>query len=432
MTTSWRPILQGELQERALESAREMGRVLADSFARDALPPTQGDASLSRGWTGTAITMHYLHGAFPAEGFDLVSDAALDRAVAAVAEQRMNPGLLQGFPGIAWALEHLGQNDDAEDGTSAVDDALIAMLGSPRWSGLYDLVSGLVGIGVYALARLPSASARKCLELVVERLRDWSEPGDPGLTWFTRPELIPPSARERVPEGYYNLGLAHGVPGVVALLAQAHRAGIAQDATATMLEGAVAWVLAQALPPGGRATWPYFVGPGIELRPARLAWCYGDAGVVAALFQAADALGRADWEEAAQAALGRAVARPPGSSDVQGASLCHGAMGLAHLWNRMWQRTRSDELRASIHYWTTVALDLRTYPDGLAGYSVWDPGSEEEDGGDVQGPGLLAGVGGIALALVGAATDQEPAWDSHLLLSEPRAGRPRPDRRSSP
>jgi hypothetical protein len=49
---------------------------------------------------------------------------------------------------------------------------------------------------------------------------------------------------------------------------------------------------------------------------------------------------------------------------------------------------------------------------------VWDPASEEEEGGDVQGPGLLAGVAGIALALVAAATDDEPAWDSHLLLSE--------------
>ena len=135
--------------------------------------------------------------------------------------------------------------------------------------------------------------------------------------------------------------------------------------------------------------------------------------------QPADALGRAEWEEAALEALSRAVARPPGSSDVQGASLCHGAMGLAHLWNRMWQRTRLDSLRESIAYWTTIALDLRVHPDGLAGYSVWDPSSEEEEGGDVQGPGLLAGVAGIALALTAAATDLEPAWDAHLSMSGP-------------
>lgn len=416
---TWEPVLTGDLRERALEAALDVGRVLAASFEADRSPASAGDPSLSRGWTGTAVTMHHLDAAFPGEGFGAVSEAALDRAVDAVAAQRMSPGLLQGFPGIAWAIEHLGGNDGPEDANAGIDEALLEMLGAARAGGLYDLVSGLVGVGVYALRRLPAPSGEKLLGTVVERLAEWSEPAEPGITWYTRPELIPPTARERVPEGYYNLGLAHGVPGVIGLLAHAHRAGVAQATAERLLEGAVQWVLAQALPPGGRATWPYFVGPGIDPRPARLAWCYGDPGVITSLLAAADALERPEWEEAALAALARAVARPPGSSDVSGASLCHGALGLAHLWNRMWQRTRSEDLRNAIAYWTKVGLDLRIYPDGLAGYSVWDPESEAEEGRDVQGPGLLAGVAGVALALVAAATDLEPTWDSHLLLSEP-------------
>lgn len=418
VTRTWEPVLEGDLGERALGAAREIGHAVAGALAADPAPPSGGDASLSRGWTGTAVTMHYLHEAFPGEGFGAVSEDALDRAVEAVAAQRMTPALMQGFPGVAWAIEHLGQNAGPDDANAAIDDALLATLAAPGWTGLYDLVIGLVGLGVYGLERLPAASGRRIAELAVERLREWSEPAEPGITWYTPPELIPPSARERVPEGYYNLGLAHGVPGVVALLARVHQAGIATETTGPLLEGAVEWLLAQSLPPGGRATWAYFVGPGIDPRPARLAWCYGDPGVISSLLAAADALDRPDWEEAALDALTRAVARPPGSSDVQGASLCHGAMGLAHLWNRMWQRTRSKDLRASIAYWTAAALDLRTHPDGLAGYSVWLPESDQEEGGDVQGPGHLAGVAGIALALVAAATDHPPAWDRYMLLSE--------------
>lgn len=420
MTKTWEPVLEGDLRDRALDAARDIGRAVAAAFEADASPPSAGDASLSRGWTGTAVTMHYLHDAFPGEGFDAVSAAALDRAVAAVAEQRMSVAFMQGFPGVAWAIEHLGQGTGAEDANAAIDDVLVATLESPRWNGLHDLVSGLVGLGVYGLARRRAESGRKVAELAVERLHGWSEPAAPGLTWYTPPELIPPSARARVPNGYYNLGLAHGVPGIVAFLAHAHRAGVAPETAASLLEGGVAWLLAQALPPGERTTWPYFVGPGIDPRPARLAWCYGDPGVIVSLLGAADALGRPEWEQAARDALGRALTRPPGSSDVQGASLCHGAMGLAHVWNRVWQRTRADGLRKSIAYWTRAALDLRTSPDGLAGYSVWIPTSDDEEDGDVQGPGLLAGAAGIALGLVAAATDREPEWDSHMLLSEPR------------
>ncbi|MDQ3958053.1 MAG: Lanthionine biosynthesis cyclase LanC, partial [Actinomycetota bacterium] len=118
-------------------------------------------------------------------------------------------------------------------------------------------------------------------------------------------------------------------------------------------------------------------------------------------------------------ALERALRRSPEASDVQGASLCHGAAGLAHLWARLWQTTRLDPLRDAAAYWVAAALDQRTSAEGLAGYSVWDP-SDEDGGGDVQGPGLLAGVAGVALALVAAATENEPCWDSHLLLSAPQ------------
>lgn len=409
-------MLEGDLAARALGAAREIGLAVAQSFRDGESSPAAGDASLSRGWTGTAVTMHYLHRGFPGEGFDEVRAAALDLAVAAVSEQPMNAGLLQGFPGVAWAIEHLGENEGDEDANSAVDDALLAMGGAAAWNGLYDLVSGIVGAGVYALERLPAPAGRKLLELVVDALGESAETTAAGTTWYTKPELIPPTARERVPEGYYNLGLAHGVPGVIGVLAHAHRAGIAPDRSQRLLEGAVQWLLAQALPPGGRATWPYFVGPGIDPQPARLAWCYGDAGAITALLAAAEALGRDDWQRVALDALERAAVRPPGDSDVQGTSLCHGAMGLAHLWNRIWQRYPSETLRRSIDYWTRAALDRRVEPGGFAGYSVWRPDHDEE-GGDVQGPGLLAGVSGIALALVAAATTDEPAWDRHLLLS---------------
>ncbi|MDQ3913999.1 MAG: lanthionine synthetase C family protein [Actinomycetota bacterium] len=417
---TWRPVLEGDLAARALEAARAIGEAVAEAFDSGEASPERGDASLSRGWTGTAVTMHYLDRAFPGAGFGDVRAAALDRAAEAVAAQPMNVGLMQGFPGVAWAIEHLGESSGADDANAAVDDALLAMGGAAAWNGLYDLVSGLVGVGVYALERLDAPSGRKLLELVVDALEESAEEADSGITWYTKPELIPPSARERVPEGYYNLGLAHGVPGVVGLLAHAHAAGVAPDRTARMLERSVAWLLAQALPPGGRATWPYFVGPGVEPQPARLAWCYGDPGVITVLLAAAGALDRADWEEAALAALERAAARPPGDSDVQGTSLCHGAMGLAHLWNRIWQGRPSETLRRSIEYWTRVALDRRVHAGGFAGYSVWRPDRDEE-GGDVQGPGLLAGGAGIALALVAAATSDEPAWDGHLLLSRPSA-----------
>jgi hypothetical protein len=50
---------------------------------------------------------------------------------------------------------------------------------------------------------------------------------------------------------------------------------------------------------------------------------------------------------------------------------------------------------------------------------VWDPDDPNEAGGDVQGPGFLAGIAGVALALAGACAEVAPDWDRCLLISLP-------------
>src|SRR5262249_47284684 len=125
------------------------------------------------------------------------------------------------------------------------------------------------------------------LERVFDRLAELAVDSDDGITWFTPPELLPEWQRELAPGGYYNLGGAHGLPGVIALLGAACGAGAAGHRERRLLEGAVQWMLAHELPAGGRGRFPSWVGPGVDRHPARLAWCYGDLGIAAALWCAA-------------------------------------------------------------------------------------------------------------------------------------------------
>jgi hypothetical protein len=52
------------------------------------------------------------------------------------------------------------------------------------------------------------------------------------------------------PRGYYNLGLAHGVPGVIAFLGKVCAVGVACDKARPLLDGAVHWLLEQEGPDG--------------------------------------------------------------------------------------------------------------------------------------------------------------------------------------
>src|SRR4051812_14446556 len=217
----WSPILTGARRAQAAAAVREI--VAAVSRRSDA---ASGDASLAGGSAGLAVYYAYL----ARSGFadECTAMECVENAMDAVSAVPMGSSLHGGITGLAWAMAHLRGwlVDDDDDATAEVDKLLLKHLERQPWRGDYDLIGGLVGIGVYALEQLPSASALECLRRVVERLDEMAERTADRITWFTAPELLPEWQRQACPHGYYNLGVAHGVPGVIALLAHvcAHHA----------------------------------------------------------------------------------------------------------------------------------------------------------------------------------------------------------------
>jgi len=410
---AWHPLLDGELADRADEAVTAIAEALAG--AGDVSP-----ASLGSGGPGIALFFAYLGRARPQHGHEERADRLLDDAFDAVADRPLGASLFAGFTGVAWTAEHIaGPDEDSgeEDANAAVDEALVEFLGQSPWREDYDLVGGLAGMAVYAFERLPRPSARRCLELVLDRLAETAERRDGRATWKTRPEHLIEPTRSEYPAGYYNLGVAHGVPAVVAVVARMAAAGIGGGRTRELLGEATAWVLDQRLEsPAGRSLFPAFVGPGISPVPARMAWCYGDPGIAAALLAAARAAGDEQLHGEALALARRAAAEPTSRKDVIDPALCHGAAGLAHLFNRIHQSSGDAACADAARRWFARVLDMRTQGTGLAGFRYRTRPRDAELRDD---PGLVTGVAGIGLALLAAITAVEPAWDRLLLASLP-------------
>jgi len=407
----WVPLLAGDL---ALAARQAVLDIAADFGSQDRIR----NASLADGHAGQALFYDYL-ARFTGEGKHAeLAARSLDAAIDALSEgPPMHPGLYGGFTGVAWTAEHLaeGPEEDSEDAGAEIDEAVQAVLAQRPWGETYDLIRGLVGLGVYALERLPRPAARACLTEVVAHLLELAEIGPVGATWFTPPDHLGPWALSVCPQGRYDLGVAHGVPGVIALLADSYRLDLLDDAGVALLETAVGWLLAQKRGTAGPcfASW---IGPGIEPQAARLAWCYGDAGIAATLLYAARAAARPDWEAAALEIAARAAARSIAESGVADAGLCHGALGLAHLFNRIHQATRDDRFAAAARVWYEHGLRLRRPGQGIGGFQVWE---RRADGSSAwsEDPGFLVGAAGIGLALLAAIADQEPLWDRVLLVA---------------
>ena len=415
----WTPLLEGADAARAAEAVT----AVAEALGETPLPAGGGGTSVAGGEAGLALFFSYLDRARPGEGWGEIAGRRLERATDALAETFQTPGLYGGFMGVAWAAAHLAGGARAEadgDPFAEVDDAVLHLAGQSPWPHHFDLVAGLAGLGVYALERLPRTADG--LGQIVERLAEVAAPRPAGLAWHTPLALLHRETQIWYPKGYDNLGLAHGTPGVVALLARAVAEAEGRTAARAreLAAAAVPWLLAQRLPEGGPSAYAYAVGPEVPVRPARTAWCYGDPGVAAALLLAGRALAEPAWQAAALDLARAAARRTPDAGGVVDAGLCHGGAGLGHLFNRLGQAAGDPELLAAARSWFRWVLDQREHdphgPDRIGGFRSWVPGTDDEMVWRTD-PGFLTGAAGTGLALLAAASGVEPAWDRLLLLS---------------
>lgn len=385
------------LHGRILAQAR---RALADLSARTLRlrPGELDDVSLADGIAGVALAHAALDPVFPGAGHAGRARRLLDRAIERLGTQAQVPGLHLGLAGLGWVVQHMVDRDQSRELLAPIDRALTCAVAAPGWSERFDVIHGIAGVGVYALARLPDPAASTLVDAVVMRLADTARRRDRGVAWWSDPAWLSCRA-PRPAHGTWNLGVAHGAGGAIALLGHIAAADVARstrDAASALLERAVDCLLAQEL-------------------PASNAWCGGDLGIAAALLAAGRSAGQPAWRRAA-IRLGLRAAGRPADDRVVDAGLCHGAAGAAHLFHRLHRDTGDDRFAAAAREWFARALAMRRPRAGFAGFRSLEPDRHHRLAWR-SAPGFLTGGAGIALALVAATTDADPAWDRTLLLS---------------
>jgi hypothetical protein len=227
------------------------------------------------------------------------------------------------------------------------------------------------------------------------------------------------------PEGNLNCGLAHGIPGPLALLALAHEAGIVVDGLSEAVESLATWIVSNRLDDEWGANWPTAIAivrdpdgtrhpaapASSPFGPSHAAWCYGSPGIARTLWQAGRALSRADFQALAIEAVEAIARRPAPARKIQSPTFCHGTAGLLQIVLRFAFDTGSESICNSARTLTDEVLG-KYETSSLLGYR-----SVELRGARVDQPGLLDGAPGVALTLLAAAMPVAPEWDALFLLS---------------
>jgi len=412
------PLLQTEWVQRANDAVTAIAEALSDF--RDAWYPKNATdigkqvirASVAHGFAGWSLFFAYY-------GDRARARELLERAIVDASESAMAPPLFEGLAGVAWTAAHLQRLGIVQDDLIGddIDEYFLAHLhDTTRWQNP-ELVNGAAGIGLYALEHWPHGRSAEILAATLETIESAAIRDGELISWFVPPEQMSERNRRKGTAGWWDLGIAHGITGIALFLLSAMKRAPRPERLADLVHGAVRFIKKHELGEDAPSRFPAFVIPAFEPQtPSRLAWCYGDLCVALLFCRAGAQLGDPFLLD-----RGRSIARSStlrqSDAGVVDASLCHGAVGVAHMFGRL--ASFDDGLLAAKARWLKRALDLRS-SNGVAGFTysydfVDFDGSIEHNW--IDNPGLLLGAAGIGLGLVSALSGDEPSWDRLFLLS---------------
>lgn len=431
------------MQERALDIGRDVLERLSDRshVVQVATTPVPGRRTLSEpAWTsldpasgdaGLALAFGFLGRIEPSERWEASAHSFLVPAVTAAAKEHVQPlGLVAGITGLAFTIRYLSLDGRRHRKLLAQLEQRITaqtrtvLEHTPADGGVfpesYDVVYGFSGIGRYLLnAARHNSEAETVLRDLLKVFVRWSSLAPPQGFW-TPPGKVRPFELADLPEkahGYLTLGLAHGIPGPLVLLALAHEAGVSVDGLRDAAQALVTELQsAMRVTPWGPDV-PYHRFLAADLPPpaslARAAWCYGNPGVARAIQLAARAFGEAEWFRLADSLMISAMTRPEGFMQVIAPTFCHGEAGLVQLLARFLSDQREPDPRLEQLFESRVQRLLEAFDKSAPfGYRNLERGEAPTDT-----PGLLSGAAGIALTLLSLTDPVSSDWDELFLVS---------------
>ncbi|HWC26097.1 MAG TPA: lanthionine synthetase C family protein, partial [Solirubrobacteraceae bacterium] len=300
--------------------------------------------SVAQGDAGLALLCAYADRCFPDEGWDVTGHGFLASAAAHAERALLGPSLYGGLAGLGFVAAQLGRGGARYRRLlNSVDDALApqalaladALDGQEHGVpvGQFDAISGLSGVGAYLLMRRDRPHVHAALVRLLEALVDLTRASAEGPPrWFTPVELMfDEMTAAMYPDGHLNCGLAHGIPGPLALMALAHADGVEVAGLRDAIAAIAAWLCGNRADDAWGVNWPTMVAlPGDAPRPpepSRAAWCYGSPGVARSLWLAAAALDDDRLAALATDAMRAVYRRPLPERQIDSPTFCHGVAG---------------------------------------------------------------------------------------------------------
>ncbi len=295
----------------------------------------------------------------------------------------------------------------------------------PIPSYLYDSILGVCGIGRYCLEHLSLPCFRELVENIAKVLVEMCKPIDihghkvPG--WYiSADDPLNALSKSKNVQGNFNLGLAHGITGILAFLSIATLRGIMIEGQKKTINLIVKWIRSKSFLLNSAIRWPYCISFEEEIQnikkqkvEAKDAWCYGVPGIARTLFLAGKALCDEDLKKFAIKTFRGIFLRSKQEWNLLGPGLCHGVAGLLLITKEMSKEKECADLISDVeklHKYLLSFYDPKRF-FGFKAIEQIEPGKYVE----IDKIGFLEGSAGILLTLL-SISEHNSEWHLPLLI----------------
>ncbi|MED0677335.1 lanthionine synthetase C family protein [Aneurinibacillus thermoaerophilus] len=285
----------------------------------------------------------------------------------------------------------------------------------------YDAISGVAGIASYCM--LFPQEMEKSISLILKyivdlcqdkQIEDIKAPG-----WYIPPEnYFSERDKRNWPDGFFNIGLSHGIPALLIVLCNAKKLNIYVDGQDECIKKIADFLIKFRIKEENEAYWGTHVSleeykkGSILNKNTRDAWCYGTPGVAYSLLIAGKTLNNQSYIDCAVSGMEIASKR---LYDIYSPSFCHGLSGVAYICNRFYEETNLSYFRETA---LKLANDIMEFYNDEFPFGFKNIEGSEENRVYYDYVGLIDGTAGILLTILAIQNGKKTPWDCAFLLSE--------------
>lgn len=288
-----------------------------------------------------------------------------------------------------------------------------------------ELIQGLSGMARYLLFYKDESEARKTLDIVLGEIVKFINikktiGGREIVSWFVEPKDVYHLFREEFPNGYADLGMAHGLTGILSILSICYLNGVEVKGQKKAIEYGMNELYKFKIQKDNKIFWPGRIPYEMLSEESKdfnfecPSWCYGLAGMSRAVFLAGKVLDNPKYIYDSINGMKMLIKSKTNYYDAP--IFCHGYAGLMYSYYLMYRETNDPEFIEGIN--DSIEEILYYYDENKAFYFKEKNNSKRKVHDKFEKElNFLDGIVSILLPLSALVKEKSTEWDSVYLFN---------------